>query len=680
MRHIKYLALLACIGCAGSNYILHSAWTGGRAVPPFTYSNADSSINSHIHDSMVVERGFDSVSAKGLIHDSLSVLSFTDSVNIGITGTTSGGVIQNSRSLFGNLTNVSLTQGPVGNNVNYGIYTTVLGKSVFDSAGDYNFLVGKDDTLRGSSYTAVFGIRNKIYPFSPYSFISGIDNSIYANTSHVEGSFNTDSVGAFRAHIEGAGNTIAGYCGDCHAEGLGNTLKGTQNNISHIEGSNNIGYASVSHVEGSRNLDSGLSLGRNHIEGDTNKNYGSTAHLEGAMNRNFGLYRNHLEGLGNKAYSSSSHLEGSTNVDSVNASESHLEGTWNTLAGYCISCHAEGVSNVLKGSANSNSHVEGSNNVGYSPVTHLEGESNLDSNTTGYNHSEGFFNQNRGVYAHIEGWNNKNYSDSGAHVEGYFNVDSASHSHVEGDSNVVWSSARNSHTEGYRNNTKGSYSHNSGVNNTTYYGQTVIGKYSVDDASSVNAPTANQNVFKVGWGVAGTPKDVFKVSDSGNITSFNLRGSGRRLLVADSGGKITVTTGVGDTIDNGYIVSLVDSSNGVSLVDSVEKTITSLNLPAGDWDVSAVATISGVNSPYVNTLGASISTTANTMMSNGTEVYSIVGGGSLIPGKYGRVSAPIPPIKFRSTTSQTVYLVTFAVWVGGTSVTAFGRISARRWN
>jgi hypothetical protein len=380
----------------------------------------------------------------------------------------------------------------------------------------------------------------------------------------------------------------------------------------------------------------------------------------GATNSTAGAY-SVIEGRYNTSKGPNNHVEGYHNTDTSTSGYAHIEGQINSVN--CNTCH-----------------VEGENIRAISTLSHDEGYSNYDSS---------------GTVTHVEGQTNTVKSAFVTHVEGESNVVGASYSHVEGYYNVVTPIATYSHTEGPYNYTKGTACHTEGQSdsckgnlstvhgygNVSHYQQAVFGRFAANDNISDSLPTLGQKILKVGWGVnGGALKDVFSVSDSGYISSASLRGAGSRYLVADSSGKLSTTTGTGDTVDGSYTAIIIDSTHGVALSDSIEKTVITMTLAAGDWDVSAVATVSGAMSPYLNSLGASISTTNNAMATNGTEVYSIVGGGSLIPGKYGRVSASIPPIKFRSTSPQTVYLVAYAVWVGGTGVTAYGRISARRWN
>jgi hypothetical protein len=369
----------------------------------------------------------------------------------------------------------------------------------------------------------------------------------------------------------------------------------------------------------------------------------------------------------------------------------------------------------------------GDSNKNKSPYSFVIGSGNVDSGGFGNNYTEGFQNRNASaVYSHLEGQLNTMTAGAGDHIEGVYNSDSACYAmHIGGGYNKAYNSqfsilsgyydtsragssqlvsgsnnyaacsgcivsgsgnhvgmgAPYSLTLGIGNTSNGAASLMTGEGNIAGYNQTILGRFSKGDILTGDTALPGQKVFKIGWGTdAAHRKDVFSVSDSGYISSASFRGAGSRYLVVDSSGKLSTTTGTGDTVDGSYTAIIIDSAHGVALSDSIEKTVITMTLAAGDWDVSAVATVSGAMSPYVNSLGASISTTNNAMATNGTEVYSIVGGGSLIPGKYGRVSASIPPIKFRSTSPQTVYLVVYAVWVGGTGVTAYGRISARRWN
>src|ERR1035437_2618492 len=71
MKHLR-LGSLLCVALASAgtgDYILHSAWGNGRAIPPFMYAKADSVGGRQIADSMATERHRDTLSTRSIVHD-----------------------------------------------------------------------------------------------------------------------------------------------------------------------------------------------------------------------------------------------------------------------------------------------------------------------------------------------------------------------------------------------------------------------------------------------------------------------------------------------------------------------------------------------------------------------------------------------------------------------------------
>lgn len=117
------------------------------------------------------------------------------------------------------------------------------------------------------------------------------------------------------------------------------------------------------------------------------------------------------------------------------------------------------------------------------------------------------------------------------------------------------------------------------------------------------------------------------------------------------------------------IKSFLSEESAISVPSSSNRNITSLELTAGTWDISAIGILKG------NLTGTSfsiaISATSQTM---GTEGDSQVTTGSL-PLTNANSSLVIPSYRMTVVENTTVYLVTRAVFLLG-SATAFGRLSA----
>ena len=110
-------------------------------------------------------------------------------------------------------------------------------------------------------------------------------------------------------------------------------------------------------------------------------------------------------------------------------------------------------------------------------------------------HSEGSLTCANGSHSHAEGVGT--YAYHYAHAEGYYNKAIGNASHAEGGNTTA--KGNYSHAGGYLTLAGGNY-------------QTVIGQY--------NSPNTT-DVFQIGWGSAGTRKNIFSVNQSGDTTLAN---------------------------------------------------------------------------------------------------------------------------------------------------------------
>ena len=121
-----------------------------------------------------------------------------------------------------------------------------------------------------------------------------------------------------------------------------------------------------------------------------------------------------------------------------------------------------------------------------------------------------------------------------------------------------------------------------------------------------------------------------------------------------------------------YISSTVNAPSS-GLTNSTTATITSISLTAGDWDVSGVFSFNfGTGASATQAYGA---------LSTGTTLPSSSNGGSIfIPATLATSSGlalTANPIRVNVTTTTTVYLLGYLIFVGG-SAGAGGYIRARR--
>jgi len=145
---------------------------------------------------------------------------------------------------------------------------------------------------------------------------------------------------------------------------------------------------------------------------------------------------------------------------------------------------------------------------------------------------------------------------------------------------------------------------------------------------------------------------------------------------------------VGTTTNNnanaGSVGEVVSSSvavgSAVSLTNATTafsgKTITSISLTAGDWDVFGVVGINNTATTNFTSSAGGISTTNDTLSSLYEETIRFsYGAAGLVPNNVFSFAIPTTRISIASTT--TYYLIGYAVFSVSTA-TAYGRITARR--
>lgn len=123
-----------------------------------------------------------------------------------------------------------------------------------------------------------------------------------------------------------------------------------------------------------------------------------------------------------------------------------------------------------------------------------------------------------------------------------------------------------------------------------------------------------------------------------------------------------------------YIESVVASGSAVSLTTGTAKTVTSISLTPGDWDVSGVVSLLPAASTSVTRRSASISLTADTLGANGAQTIQPVA--AVVTGATS-FSLPTPTVRVSIAVTTIVYLIGFADFTVST-MAAFGAIRARR--
>ncbi len=170
---------------------------------------------------------------------------------------------------------------------------------------------------------------------------------------------------------------------------------------------------------------------------------------------------------------------------------------------------------------------------------------------------------------------------------------------------------------------------------------------------------------------------VFRIGDDGSVTA-------PLQTYADSNALVTVShanqtyqslTGVmnGSNAGTGQIGEYrIGTAGTVSLVTATAKTVHSISLPAGDWDIEGIATYTKAASTVVTFTQQGISTTNNAMGATGTFAASASAISDVIPSAF-----TTPQVRLNLTNTTTVYLVANAGFTTS-SLSAAGFIRARR--
>ena len=388
----------------------------------------------------------------------------------------------------------------------------------YGGTGNFASSFGGKSTARGKrSFTK----GSSTIAYGNYSSAEGSDTVTMGSASHGEGYANLTGKNADSAHAEGGENYVSAARG--HVEGYKNTV--TANNA-HAEGAQCLASAEEGHAEGLFTTASGLAA---HAEGQQTTASGINAHSEGSGSVASGD-TSHAEGYGNTSSSYSSHSEGAGNKVLNSLPESGSGGDTPgpspvnpTDPNFKIDEHL-GYNSHIEGSQNLGygytSHTEGANNKNYSHYGHSEGTNNtlgsVNSTTktiTGEGvHVEGSKNTSDGDYSHVEGYLNTNKS-SITHIEGYNNsstvIGTNIAGHIEGIENTVsGSNTTGFHVEGYANKITGGnsyYSHIGGQGNTLTRSPV---SFIYGDSNQSSAPGGR--VIALGVGLKATDDNTFQ--------------------------------------------------------------------------------------------------------------------------------------------------------------------------
>ncbi len=124
-----------------------------------------------------------------------------------------------------------------------------------------------------------------------------------------------------------------------------------------------------------------------------------------------------------------------------------------------------------------------------------------------------------------------------------------------------------------------------------------------------------------------------------------------------------------------YISSIVTSANSLSLSTGTAKTITSINLTAGDWDITGVVDYTFAASTSYTMLQQGSNNATNTM--GGQDTYSLYETSAIVPTATVDPAFVIPTVRYSLGGNTTIYLVAKATFTVST-LKAYGTLRARR--
>jgi len=146
-----------------------------------------------------------------------------------------------------------------------------------------------------------------------------------------------------------------------------------------------------------------------------------------------------------------------------------------------------------------------------------------------------------------------------------------------------------------------------------------------------------------------------------------------------TGGVAIQGTGTNNSANVGYIGEFQSASlaqgSATSLTNNVAKTIVTLSLTAGDWDVSGSFCISPAGTTITQLMATAISLTTNTFPATPDSSFNELAGVSTVAGAQVCIITGVARISLATTTS--VFLIGFANFTVSTN-TGFGIIRARR--
>jgi hypothetical protein len=197
---------------------------------------------------------------------------------------------------------------------------------------------------------------------------------------------------------------------------------------------------------------------------------------------------------------------------------------------------------------------------------------------------------------------------------------------------------------------------------------------SVFSTSNINAPVSTAQAAADAL-VASNAATATALKADAVATTAALAGKQATLTAGQLPGTATNDSATAGNVGE-YIESVIASGSAVSLVNATAKTITSVSLPAGDWDVDVTLYFLFPASTSVTQMIASISGTTNVLDTTAGK-FSGISMAAFVPGAASSISSNIVPYRLSLSGTTSVFLIAQAAFSVST-LTAYGIIRARR--
>lgn len=196
-------------------------------------------------------------------------------------------------------------------------------------------------------------------------------------------------------------------------------------------------------------------------------------------------------------------------------------------------------------------------------------------------------------------------------------------------------------------------------------------------ATALSAAVGVAGAFVVNGGALGTPSS----GNGSNLTTLNATQLTTGTIPAARTNGHQNGTATNDNAAAGEVGEFVSSTvligSAVAQVSGSPANLTSISLTAGDWDVSGGVFYNPVGSPSVTRYGGCIETTTGAFSSDPANCYTTQAA-AFSPGAGVVFGAPTPVRRISIAATTTVYITTVTLFTGGTSLSAYGTIRARR--